>query len=260
MITTEIGYTTTDRISVRGCDLAADLIGKIDFIDMMLLVILGRPCQGNEREMLNAILVTVTDHGLTPSAIAARLTYTGAPDALQGAVAAGLLGAGSKLLGAMQNAYDMLGEITRDLPEDASPEALHAAALALVTRRRQARQPLAGLGHNIHVNGDPRIPALRAVSQRNGYLGRHWQALQAVEDIVSEQRGKLLPINTAGAVGAMVADMGLPGQLARGLSLVGRCAGLVAHLVEEEAKPTGLEIWELVLAQDERNVLPGKTR
>jgi Citrate synthase len=260
MISTEIGYTTPERISVRGRDLASELIGKIDFIDMMTLVILGRPCQGNERDMFNAILVTVTDHGLTPSAIAARLTHTGAPDALQGAVAAGLLGAGSKLLGAMQNAYDMLREITRDLPEDVSPEVLRAAAEELVTRRRKTRQPLAGLGHNIHVNGDPRIPALRAVSERNGYLGRHWQALQAIEDIVTEQRGKLLPINTAGAVGAMVADMGLPGQLARGLSLVGRCAGLVAHLVEEEANPTGLEIWELVLAQDKRNALPGKTR
>jgi citrate synthase len=260
MITTAIGYTTPDRISVRGHDLANELIGKIDFIDMMMLVILGRRCEGNERDMLNAILVTVTDHGLTPSAIAARLTYTGAPDALQGAVAAGLLGAGSKLLGAMQNAYDMLSEITRELPPEASPEAVREAARELVSRRRQLRLPLAGLGHNIHVNGDPRIPALRAVSERNGYFGRHWQALLAVEAAVTEQRGRLLPINTAGAVGAMVADMGLPGQLARGLSLVGRCAGLVAHLVEEETTPTGLEVWELVLAQDERNVLPGKRR
>lgn len=260
MITTDIGYTTPDAITVRGHNLADELIGKIDFIDMMMLVCLGRRCQGNERDMLNTILVTVTDHGLTPSAIAARLTYLGAPDALQGAVAAGLLGAGSKLLGAMQNAYDMLTEITRDLPETADAAAVFAASEALVAARREERLPLAGLGHNIHVNGDPRIPALKAVSQRNGYYGRHWQALEAVEEIAKAKRGKLLPINTAGAVGAMIADMGLPGQLARGLALVGRCAGLVGHLLEEEKAPTGLEIWELVLREDDRNQLPEKSR
>lgn len=260
MITTEIGYTTPDRITVRGHDLAGELIGSIDFIDMMMLVTFGRRCEGNERDMLNAILVTVTDHGLTPSAIAARLTYVGAPDAVQGAVAAGLLGAGSKLLGAMQNACEMLREIVLNLPEDPTDDALRGAVERLVTERRAARRPIAGIGHNIHIHGDPRIPALRAVSERNGYHGLHWRALQMVEDVVRAQRGRLMPINTAGAVGAMVADMGLPGQLARGLALVGRCAGLVAHLIEEEASPTGLEIWELVLGEDDRNVLPERRR
>jgi citrate synthase len=260
MIKTEIGFTTVDKITVRGRDLAKDLIGKIDFIDMMMLVAMGRVCQGNERDMLNAILVTVTDHGLTPSAIAARLTYAGAPDALQGAVAAGLLGAGSKLLGSMQNAFDMLTELTRGLPPDSPEEALKAAATALVERCLSARQPIAGIGHNIHIQGDPRIPALRAVSERNGYFGVNWRALIAIEEIVKEKRKKLMPINTAGAVGAMMADMALPGKLARGFSMVGRCAGLVAHLIEEESAPTGLEIWELVLREDERNVLPARTR
>jgi citrate synthase len=129
-----------------------------------------------------------------------------------------------------------------------------------VERRFSVRQPLAGLGHNIHINGDPRIPALRAVSERNGYFGVHWRALILVEEIVKARRGKLMPINTAGAVGAMMADMGLPGQLARGFAMVGRCAGLVAHLIEEEAAPTGLEIWELVLGEDDRNVLPRRER
>jgi citrate synthase len=260
MIKTEIGFTTPERITVRGHDLAAELIGKIGFIDMMMLVSTGRVCQGNERNMINAILVTVTDHGLTPSAIAARLTHVGAPDALQGAVAAGLLGAGSRLLGSMQNAYDMLIGVTRSIAADACDSVIRDAAAALVEERFTTRQPLSGFGHNIHVNGDPRIPALRAVSEQNGYFGVNWRLLFEIEHAAKARRGKLIPINTAGAVGAMMADMGLSGQLARGFAMVARCAGLVAHLIEEEASPTGLEIWELVLGEDDRNVVPKRSR
>jgi citrate synthase len=260
MIKTEIGYTTIDSITVRGESLVDDLIGQIDFLDMVMLVILGRRCQGNERDMLNTILVTVTDHGLTPSAIAARLTYTGAPEALQGAVAAGLLGAGSVFLGSMENAAVMLREGAAALSDDADATTVTAAAEALIDTRRAARRPLAGLGHNIHIHGDPRIPVLRAVSERNGYFGKHWRLLLAIDEATERKFSRRLRANTAGAVGAMVADMGLPTHMARGLALIGRCAGLIAHLVEEEQSPTGQDLWDLVLRQDGRNVLPERAR
>ncbi|MFI6988609.1 citryl-CoA lyase [Nonomuraea wenchangensis] len=257
MIKTEIGQTTPDRITVRGHDLANELIGQIDFVDMLLLVTIGRRCQGNEKDMLNTILVTVTDHGLTPSALAARLTFLGAPEAPQAAVAAGLLGAGSVFLGAMQNAAVMLREAGRDLTEESSDDEVAKVAMTFVKERRAARLPLYGLGHNIHVDGDPRIPALRAVSERNGYFGRHWRLLLAVDDATRDVYSRRLPANTAGAVGAMVLSMDLPLHLARGLALVGRCAGLLGHLIEDEQSPIGQELWDLVLRQDERNALPG---
>lgn len=256
MIKTEIGQTTTDRITVRGHDLANELIGSIDFVDMVLLVTVGRRCEANEKDMLNAILVTVTDHGLTPSAIAARLTFLGAPEAPQAAVAAGLLGAGSVFLGAMQDAAVMLREAGSGLTEDSSDDDVDKAAAAFVAERRAARRPLYGLGHNIHVDGDPRIPALRAVSERNGYFGRYWRLLLALDDATRAVYSRRLPANTAGAVGAMILSMDLPIHLARGLALVGRCAGLLGHLIEEEQSPTGQELWDLVLSQDDRNKLP----
>ncbi|MFV3126169.1 citryl-CoA lyase [Niveispirillum sp. KHB5.9] len=258
MIKTEIGYTTVDAITVRGRNLADELIGKIDFIDMMMLVILGRTCQGNERDMINTVLVTVTDHGLTPSAIAARLTLTGAPEAIQGAVAAGLLGAGSAFLGAMENAAIMLKEGASNLSPDASDAEVMAVAEAMITTRRAARLPLSGLGHNIHTHGDPRIPALRAVSERNGYYGLNWRLLLALDEATGRMLKRRLVANTAGAVGAMINDMGLPTHMARGLALVGRCAGLIGHLIEEESDPTGQKLWNLVLSQDPRNVLPAR--
>lgn len=259
MIKTEIGNTTVDSITVRGRNLVDDLIGQIDFVDMMMLVTLGRVCEGNEKDMINTVLVTVTDHGLTPSAIAARLTYTGAPEALQGAVAAGLLGAGSVFLGAMENAAIMLREAAVGLTAEASDEEVVAAAERLIDTRRAEKKPLAGLGHNIHIHGDPRIPVLRAVSERNGYFGLHWRLLLAIEDATERKFSRRLRANTAGAVGAMVDDMGLPTHMARGLALVGRCAGLIAHVIEEEQSPTGQDLWDLVLRQDPRNVLPVKS-
>ncbi|MCA8094879.1 citryl-CoA lyase [Burkholderia anthina] len=254
-IKTEIGYCTTERIFVRGRDLADELIGKIDFIDMIMLVVLGRTCEGNERAMLNAILVTVTDHGLTPSAVAARLTYLGAPEAQQAAIAAGLLGAGSVFLGAMENATLLLREIALDAGDEATDTVLREAARRAYLVRRAARQSVYGLGHNIHVNGDPRIAALRAVSQRSGYYGTHWRALEQLHEASAMHGRRALPINAAGAVGAMVADMGLPVAMARGLTLIGRCAGLVGHVLEEAEHPVGAALWDLVLRQDPRNAV-----
>jgi citrate synthase len=256
VISTDIGQTTPDRITVRGHDLANELIGQIDFIDMMMLVILDRRCEGNEKEMLNTILVTVTDHGLTPSALAARLTFMGAPEAPQAAVAAGLLGAGSVFLGAMQNAAEMLQEAAQGLTNESTDEEVAARTQEFVRKRRAARQPMHGLGHNIHIDGDPRIPALRRVSERCGYYDIHWRLLLAMDDATSGVYSRRLPANTAGAVGAMILAMGLPLHMARGLALIGRCAGLLGHLIEEEQHPTGQELWALVLQQDERNVLP----
>lgn len=254
-IKTEIGYCTTERIYVRGHDLANELIGKVDFIEMMMLAILGRRPAEKERDMLNAMLVSIMDHGLTPSSIAARLTYLGAPEAPQAAVAAGLLGAGSVFLGAMENATLMLCSLVGSQPEGCSDEQLKKAATQFYKDRRAAKLAVFGLGHNIHVNGDPRIPALREVSERSGYYGAHWRALEHLEAASTILGKRRLPINAAGAIGAMVADMQLPATMARGLALISRCAGLIGHILEEQASPAAAAIWELVLRQDPRNAV-----
>lgn len=250
-VKTEIGYCTTEQIFVRGHDLSRDLIGKIDFIDMMMLTILARRCKPGEREMINAILVTVMDHGLTPSAMAARLTYLSAPEAPQAAIAAGLLGAGSVFLGAMENTSAVLRTLVAKASDDQrTPDSV---ALEYYRARRSERQVVFGLGHNIHRHGDPRVPVLREVSRSNGFHGPHWNMLEALERASQAEGGSHLPINAGGAVGAMIADMGLPVAMARGLALVARCAGLVAHVVEEQDAPVGAALWRLVLQQDERN-------
>ncbi|MCY1283725.1 Citrate synthase 2 [compost metagenome] len=255
MVKTEIGYTTTDTIMVRGLNLSTEIIGKFDFVDMIFHTTLSRLPTPREKVMVNALLVTTADHGITPSSLSARLTYIGAPEALQGAVATGLLGAGSVFLGPMQNAAEMLNEGASELADDATDEQVLEAARALVRRYKERRQQVFGVGHPIHVDGDPRVPALRDLSRDNGYYGLHWRLMEAIVVVLKAQNRKL-PMNVVGAIGAIVAAMGLDPLIARGLALVGRSAGLLAHVLEEKTQPMAREAWQLVLKDDPRNELP----
>lgn len=255
MVKTEIGYTTPDAITVRGLNLATEIIGKFDFVDMIFHTVLARRPTLQEKVMVNALLVTTADHGITPSSLSARLTYIGAPEALQGAVATGLLGAGSVFLGTMQNAAEMLIDGARALPPEAGDEAVATAARAVIKRHKDERRAIYGVGHPIHVDGDPRVPALRALSRENGFFGVHWRLMDAIAAELASG-GKKLPVNAVGAIAAIVAAMGMDPLIARGLSLVGRSAGLLAHILEEKQAPMAREAWELVLRADPRNVLP----
>lgn len=256
MVKTDIGYTSIDEINVRGLNLATEIIGKFDFIDMIFHTTLARLPSAREKTMVNALLVTTADHGITPSSLAARLTYAGAPEALQGAIAAGLLGAGSVFLGTMQNAAEMLIDAARELPADASDEQVRTVARSVIQQYKLERRAIYGVGHPIHVNGDPRVPTLRALSMSNDYYGVHWRLMEAISDVLVTEMHKKLPLNAVGAIASIVAAMGLDPLIARGLSLVGRSAGLLAHVMEEKSAPMATAAWKVVLAQDPRNELP----
>lgn len=249
-IATKIGYATEKDIFVRGKNLSTEIIPQADFVDMVSLCILGRYPEPKFKRMMNVILVTSCDHGFTPISMAARLTYLGAPESLQGAVAAGLLGAGDRYLGVTQNVAQMLLDETDDLSDASPDEAFTARARDLLTRYAAAKKKIAGVGHPIHVNGDPRVSALRDVSKDNDYYGKCWKLLDAIAQVNQSEFNRFLPINGAGAMGAIAADMGLDPKAARGLALVGRTAGLIAHIVEEADTPTAPEMWKLVLAAE----------
>lgn len=256
MVTTDIGYTTTDTIMVRGKNLSTEIIGKFDFVDMIFFTTLSRMPTPREKVMVNALLVTTADHGITPSSLSARLTYIGAPEALQGAVATGLLGAGSVFLGPMQNAAEMLLEGAKELRDDAGDLEVMQAARDVICRHKERRQQVFGVGHPIHVDGDPRVPALRGLSREHGYYGLHWRLMEAISEVLMSEHKRKLPMNVVGAIGAIIAAMGLDPLIGRGLALVGRSAGLLAHVLEEKSQPMAREAWELVLKADPRNVLP----
>jgi citrate synthase len=235
----ELGRSTTDKIYVRGFDLTEDLLGKVSLGDVAFLELKGRLPSPEESVMFNALVVTLVEHGLTPSAIAARLTYFGAPEALQAAVAAGLLGMGDRFGGSIEQAARSLQEA----PQEGDPRAV---ARQIVDSYRTSRQVIPGLGHPIHKPIDPRTPRLFALAAENGFAGRHVEVMKLVGEEASAAYGRSLPVNATGAIAAIATEMEIPWRVCRGLAVMARAIGLVAHLQEEMADPTAAEIWSRV--------------
>jgi len=245
MFKSSIGGGDADHITIRGYDLVDDLIDKRDFVDVLCLTVLGRFPDGNERRMLNMFLVTAADHGLTPSAMATRLTLHGAPESMQGAVAAGLLGAGSRYLGVVEYAARFLGQAVADFggPDDDEP-ARDAHARRIVAREREAHRRIPGIGHPIHVDGDPRCKKILAVAADCGYYGKHCRYVLALAAAATREFGKPVPLNATGAKAAVLLDMGLSPEFGKGLTLIGRVAGLIAHIIEEREQPISQALWD----------------
>jgi citrate synthase len=244
---TGIGSSTADAITIRDRDLATELMGKLSFTELTFLLVGGRVPTAGETRLLDAVLVSLADHGLTPTVLAARLTYTGAPESLQGAVAAGLLGAGSVFLGVVEDTAVFLAEIADAGGSD-------AAAAEAVRARLTAGRRVPGLGHPIHKLEDPRAPRIYAIAEETGLLGIHLRLLRAVAAAHESATGRALPINGAGVAGAALADLGFPPSIVRGFALIARTAGLVAHLAEERERPLGMALYREV---DRRPGPPG---
>jgi citrate synthase len=238
---TWIGSSDADHIVLGGRDLATEVMGRMTLTQLAYFLITRREPTDAQCRLLDAVFVSLADHGLTPTALAARLTFTGAPESVQGAVAAGLLGAGSVFLGPTGDTAEFLAAAVagRDL-DDAQ---LGTVAADAVAARIAAGGRVPGLGHPVHKVEDPRTPRLYALAEAEGLLGPHLRLLRAVASAHAAATGKRLPINGAGAGGAALVDLGIPAASARGVVLIARTAGLVAHLAEEAASPIGMPLY-----------------
>lgn len=240
-IRSEMGWSTADKITVRGQDLCEDLLGKIDLGGMAFLEITGRRPSAGEAEVFNALLVTLVEHGMTPQAIATRMVHLAAPEALQGAVAAGLLGVGSVFAGGAEQVARILQNALKDR-SDATD--LAAIADGIVADCAQRKVPVPGIGHTTHKQGDPRTPVLFAIAERNGFRGRYVGLMEEIGRSAQRRLGRALPVNATGAMGAILSELGFPWQLCRGVAVIGRAIGLVGHIAEEMRNPVAREIWE----------------
>jgi citrate synthase len=251
----DLGWSTPDRIVVRGHDLVQELIGKVSLGDMAFLELKGRLPTKQESVVFNALAVTLVEHGMTPSAIATRLTYFGAPESLQGAVAAGLLGMGDRFGGPVEGAARMLQEALRDAPPDAD---LRKVAATIVSEYKQRKEQIGGLGHAVHREVDPRTPKLFALAAENGYSGRYVELMQLVGEEASRSFGRHLPVNATGAIGAIASELELPWRVCRGLAVMARAIGLVAHIQEEIAEPLSAEIWSRIDGESSSHLRPSE--
>lgn len=242
---TSLGTSTPDEIRLLGHSLTADLMGKVSFGELAFWLVAMRRPTPSETRVFEAVLVALADHGFTPTAIASRLTYLSAPDSLQGALAAGLLGGGSRFLGVTEDCGAYLHEVLRahgsDLPgDDAGWDAL---ALEAVAGTRAAGRLVPGLGHPIHKQGDPRTPVIIGIAEEEGLRGPHLRLFEAIGRVHEQVLGRRLPLNGAGVCGAALADLGFPVQMLRGFALLARAAGLLGHLAEEMRRPVGMDAY-----------------
>jgi citrate synthase len=241
---TSLGTSDADTITLLGQDLAADLMGKVGFGELTLwMVTQRRPTQAEVR-VFESVLVALADHGFTPTAIAARLTYLSAPDSLQGAIAAGILGGGSRFLGVTEDCGQYLAAVLAEAGEIPADDAGYdALALAAVKQARAAKKFVPGLGHPVHKVRDPRTPRLIEIATEEGLRGPHLRLFEAIGRVHPQVLGRTLPLNGAGVCGAVLADLGLPLGMLRGFALLARTAGLLGQIAEEQRMPIANEIY-----------------
>lgn len=237
-IRSDLAWSTVDRIVVRGKDLPGEILGHLNLGDMAFLELTGRVPDAKQSKLFNAMVVTLVEHGITPSALAARLTYLGAPEALQGAVAAGLLGLGSVFVGSMEGAARLLSE---KLKPDSDISVL---AKSIVAENKR----IPGLGHPIHKPVDPRTTRLFEIARETGHYGKYCKLM---EDIAKE-RG--ITLNATGAIGALACELGLDWKVVKGLGVMARAVGLVGHILEETRAPMAEEVWHRVEEESTRHV------
>jgi citrate synthase len=175
--------------------------------------------------MFNAMAVTLVEHGVTPSALAARLTFLGAPEAMQAAVAAGLCGLGSVFVGSMEGVAKLLSE-----GKDAQ---------TIIAENKR----IPGLGHPIHKPVDPRSVRLFEIARETGYYGRYCHTMEELA------RLKKLTLNATGAIGALACELGLDWRAVRGIGVMARAVGLVGHLLEESRQPMAEAVWHKIEAE-----------
>lgn len=233
---TAICTADASSITVRGYDLCRDLIGKIDFADYFFLLLMGKKPDEKQRFFVNALLVAIAEHGLVPSVQAARMTLAAGPEAVQGAVAAGLLGSGSVVFGSAEVAGRLLHDLVTESSGGREPRLV---AHERILDMRKTKAPIPGFGHPQHSGGDPRANVLLKLADEHGLDGPYIRMLRTIESVLPEALGRPLPVNINGATPAILLEIGFPVAAMKSVSILARTAGLLAHLQEETERSIG---------------------
>ena len=231
------GYDS-DNISVRGKNLVTELIGKLSFTEMILLQMTGIMPNQDQTSIVDSVLVTIMEHGIVPSAMVSRLTYYGAPESFQGAVAAGLLGVGDRFAGTASECAQLLESIVKAPPTERAQVAQY-----LVSDYRAKNLTIPGFGHSMHKQTDPRVNRLISIVSSTDTSGDYVEALNLLEHEVQSQIPKNLVTNVSAAIAAALGEAGIPGEAMRGIIMTARCAGLAGHVCEEMQNPIGESLW-----------------
>jgi citrate synthase len=230
-----ISQAYPDRVEVRGRDLTGDLMGRLSFTEYFYLLLTGEEPSDEQRFFLDLLLVAIAEHGMMPTNVAARMTLAADPGSLQGAVAAGILGAGPVVLGTS----DECARLLEDAEKKASGREPAAVAADVAREIHASGGKVPGFGHPVHRPVDPRAERILELADERAVSGPHVLLARSLRDAVAEVWGKPLTMNVAMPIAAVVLDLGFPSAAAKAVPILARTAGLLAHLVEEQERPLG---------------------
>ncbi len=223
-------------ITIRGRDLCGDLMGRMNFTEYFYFLVTGREPSEDQRYFLDLLLIAIAEHGMTPTAVAARMTYDADPQSLQAAVAAGILGCGTVVLGTSELCGTLLAEAKQRL-DSGENIAVITSSIAKEARARGGKMP--GFGHPLHRPIDPRTQRVLTLTKERGIDGPHVALALAFEKAVADAWGKPLVMNVSMAIAAVLLDLGFPTAMIKAIPLLARTGGLLAHLAEEQKNQIG---------------------
>jgi citrate synthase len=210
-----------------------DLIGNISFSHVVYLLLRDDLPNKEHGKMMDAILTACVDHGVTPpTAMASRIVASGGVP-LPTAVAAGILSIGDSHGGAIEKGAKFLQDSVTIMKKEA--KTIDQIAEFLVKDSREKKKRILGFGHRVHTS-DPRTKKLFSLAEELKISKEHIALSKAIEEELEKQTGKKLPINVDGAIAAIISDMGFDWRLGKAFFLIGRVAGLTAHVYEEQTE------------------------
>jgi citrate synthase len=225
-----------DRVEVRGLDLCRDLMGQMSFTEYFHLLLTGRKATQTQRDFLDLLLVAIAEHGMMPTAAAARMTLAADPGALQGALAAGLLGCGPVILGTAELCAKQLAQAQAKVLAGGDLKSV-TGQMAREIKSTGGRAP--GFGHPVHHPLDPRAERILELADQRGVSGPHVALARHFRDAVARVWGKPLVMNVSMPMAAVLLDLGFPVNMVKAIPLLARTAGLLGHLAEEQESPIG---------------------
>jgi citrate synthase len=233
---THISEASADRVEVRGRDLCQDLMGRLSFTEYFHLLLTGREPTDEQRYFLDVLLVAIAEHGMMPTNVAARMTLAADPASLQGAVAAGILGAGTVILGTAEACARLLEQAQNRVVAGEQPRAVAAEVAHQI---RDAGEKLPGFGHPIHRPLDPRAERILELADEHGVSGPHVGLARRLREAAADAWGRPLTMNVSMPIGAVMLDLGFTPATVKAVPILARTASLLAHLAEEQANPVG---------------------
>ena len=225
---TKITNIVPNKVQLRGYPID-ELMGKISFAQTVYLAIKGELPSENIGKMIDAILVSSVDHGVTPpSAIATRtVASTGAP--LNAALATGILSINKFHGGAIEDGMVAFKKVVAKSEEEKI--SISDAAEKIMKEFNANKERIKGFGHRVHTK-DPRQVKLFSLAKELGIAGKFVEAAEAIAAHFVKA-GKKLPINVDGAIGAVLCELDFPVELANAFFIMARIPGLTAHIYEE---------------------------